>query len=228
MLSRSLCMLMTSTDTYRRGRKRSEGDLHQKSVLAYHEATKKVTAMYEFLEKFPTCVHIPDKLRERADDIFEYYNSRILEEEHRELKSIINRCIIHTARICSVFTAIRKYESGMTMKDVEIEEVDMQLALAIMQVLLQHTCVATTMLGVNKVIKLKHVFTRQKLLEILPEEFTTHQFITVCEDKMQYSRSTIYKVLSEWTQEEVLLKIKFGYYKKTGNPLPRIYHRLRS
>ncbi len=200
----------------------SWGDVDEEAIIdqkysLYDKATDKITEIFNYLQKFPTEVLIPESGRRRIDKFLKYYEERINDENLQDLFSIILRMPIHVARICGVLCGLRKAEMGSVARRVYATEEDVTLALELMSVLVLHSCMSTTLLPGHQQVsaqKMTAVFTHERIYNQLPELFTTQDVENLSNECGGPKRSARHTMITQWTERGLILRVQRGKYKK--------------
>ena len=217
MESRALTLLTSSDTEWYSWGDEDEGDGITAFDQAYKDAGEELVRIHDYLLESPTHVTVPKKLRYYCDHHCDYYFQRLESLHLDSLTSIVKRAPIMIARICSILCALRKYEMRLPCTEMEATEEDVEIALQITITLLRHTCIATTMLvdAPHQINKIQNVFKNETLYDLLPESFTTAEFLKLCVEKYNWGRATIHRVINDWMKDGFLERPQKGIYTKT-------------
>lgn len=135
---------------------------------------EKTRDMYLFLQKYPTEVKFTMDQWNRHQSYFESMRNRIMLENQAELTSVVFRHGLNAARLAMILTALRKYESQWTFHEVVCSEEDFQIAMAMIDTLLQHSLTYATSLPkhMDITLEMRHNDKVKTALKSLPKKFT--------------------------------------------------------
>lgn len=133
----------------------------------------RVLEMYGFLKENPTEV----KLTADQWEWHRAYYSEVLRhvrlEESEAPVSVVLRHGLNTARLAMILTALRKYDEQWSFHEMKCSEDDFRRAMAVMEVLLQHSLMLSTTLRreVGSTVEMRHYFRVLEALESLSSNF---------------------------------------------------------
>lgn len=145
----------------------------------FHELGEEVLKMYRYLKAHPTDVYLtPDQW----DWHLAYYGQAlqgVRMEESDGPVSVVLRHGLNTARLAMILTAIRKYDAQWEFYDMKCTDEDFGLAMAIMEILLNHSLMLSTSLVKEdpSPTLMKDYFKVRKALEKLKPEFHYKELI---------------------------------------------------
>ncbi len=154
------------------------GESGNKNKL-FDSLSGKVLEMYRYLKAYPTEVFFtPDQWDVHAS-FFQSALQGVKMEEVEGPVSVVFRSGLIAARLCMIFTALRKFEAHWSFPDITCTDEDLLLALAIMEVLLSHSLLyATSLRKVNATpVEMRKYFRVRRALEKLKSEFTYTQLV---------------------------------------------------
>lgn len=155
-----------------------KGDSTNRTQL-FNELSSSVLDMYRYLKAYPTEVSLSADQWAVHESFFQSYLQQVKMEEVDGPVSVVFRYGLSTARLAMVFTCLRKFEAQWSFRDIICTDEDFYLALAIMEVLLQHSLMFATSLHKVKgaPAEMRKYFKVRKALERLKPEFTYTELI---------------------------------------------------
>ena len=143
-------------------------------VTLYKEFSLQVLEMYYFFQQSPTEVTLTDSQWEEHTTYFDRLLNEVASEQADAPGSIVLRGALMVARIASIFTALRKYEGAMRMKEYICTDEDFHAAMQIVQTTLNHSLLVSSSLPGDEVKSkpLKSYFRIRTVVESLPTTFT--------------------------------------------------------
>ncbi len=185
------------------------------STALFRKLSQDVRRMYYFLLESPTNVLLTDEQWKRHDETFSRMLSEVSLEEGTDKESMVYRLGLIACRLMSIFTAMRKYESGWTMKDLYCSDEDFVRAMAIAEVLLEHGMSLSTIFPEQstKPRQMNYYFKYRVVLGKMPTRFTRADFLKVCVEN-GVSVATGDRILREAKQDLYLEKEGNMYIKK--------------
>ena len=177
----------------------------------------RVKAMFDFLEKWPTEVRLSRRQWNEHTRYFRRVMRQVQMEGNDAAHSIVVRHGVQAARLAMILTAVRKFEEGMTMKEYVCTDEDFRVAMELVKTLMRHSLqLLTTLPDMNSNRKrMKTFFTCRLVLEVLPEEFYAHDFVSEMA-KRGISRATSYRRLKKMVKQGLLELLPEGKYRKIG------------
>lgn len=193
------------------------GDAGNKNKL-FDRLSVKVLDMYRYLKAYPTEVFFtPDQWR-MHESFFQSALQGVKMEETEGPVSVVFRYGLVAARICMVFTGLRKFEAQWSFRDITCTDDDFLLSLAIMEVLLSHSLsYATSLRRVNETpVEMHKYFRVRRALEKLKSEFTYSELVeALCSEG--FSITAAKRCRKRLMEMEVIVKqetkYKFGSRK---------------
>ena len=194
-------------------------ELYDEMDEKYEKAALKVYAMFEYLEKFPTHVTIPVECKRLCDKKCSKYLNTLEKEGYLNLDALVKRLPILISRICGILCGIRKMEMGYVAQQMKATPEDTEIALEIANLLLRHTCIATTLLkkDTKQTSKITNVFKGEEIFSYLPEEFTMEQYLNISRSVTNASRRTLFRRVSDWQDDGFIVRLKKGTYRKLSD-----------
>lgn len=219
--SRALTLLTSNNADYMNWSDADESESPEEFDKVYREVSDELMKIYDFLKESPTQVFVPQELRLHCDRTFRLYTKRLKEEKRSYMEAIIRRAPIAVARIASIFVALRKYDMNLHTQVMEATEEEVRIALEIVKVFIRHTVIAASMIVPNthKLNKVTNVFYAESLYQMLPDVFTSHKVEDLLEEKFQMSRSTAFRLIRQWQEDNMVVKTRKGEYRKTHKAL---------
>lgn len=133
--------------------------------------------MYFFFQQSPTEVTLSDRQWEEHTAYFDCLLNEVASEQADAPGSIVLRGALMVARIASIFTALRKYEGAMHMKEYICTDEDFHASMQIVQTILNHSLLVASSLPGEKMKPqpMQSYFRIRSVVESLPKTFTYKQ-----------------------------------------------------
>ena len=143
-------------------------------ITFFKRLSQQVLHMFFLFQQSPTEVTLTDQQWEEHTAYFDRLLTEVASEQVKAPGSIVLRAALITARIATIFTAMRKYEGGMHMKECICTDEDFHAALQIVQTITSHSLLLLSSLSGNEVKSkpLRSYFRLKPILDSLPETFT--------------------------------------------------------
>ena len=148
------------------------GERQNKNRL-FQELAGKVLDLYRYLRTHPTEVCFTPDQWDWHQSYYESMLQDVLLENVDGPVSVIYRHGLNTARLAMIFTALRKFESQWTFYELKCSDEDFRRAMAIMEVLLNHSLTLSTSLRKEgaSAAPMMNYFRIQEALSTLKPEF---------------------------------------------------------
>ena len=184
--------------------------------LYYQELSREVLEMFFFLRQSPTEITFSDKQWEEHTEYFSNVLDAVASERANAPGSVVLRSALVVARIASIFTALRKFEEGLQMKEYMCNDEDFHSAMAIVRTTLQHSLLLESSLpgDTTKAKPLRSYFRIGKIFNMLSDYFTLKDIKEKALSE-NVSESSLYRYLHQ------LIETK--HIEKQGNK----YHKLK-
>ena len=145
----------------------------QNKDRVFQKLSGKVVEMYRYLRSNPTEVLFTLDQWDWHQSYFESILQDVLLENLDGPVSVIYRHGLNTARLAMIFTALRKYDSRWTFYELKCSDDDFRRAMAIMEVLLNHSLTLSTTLRKDEAnaAPITQYFRIQEALATLKPEF---------------------------------------------------------
>lgn len=182
------------------------------SVL--NDAANEVTALHEFFSgreiEFVINQEERDLLNATGHRLTEYYRERLDEE----FCASLFRYMQSAARIAVSLTAIRAFESGDKSATITVRTQDMETAVEVVEVLLEHAAIVFENLPSPSAIIPKA--RANQLYEILPKEtdFKRSDIVQLAKDKLKMAARTVDRTLADLFKNNKITKVSNGVFKK--------------
>lgn len=166
----------------------------------------RVLEMYRFLKENPTEVKLtPDQWEWHRTYYAEVLRHVRLEESEGPV-SVVLRHGLNTARLAMIFTALRKFDEQWSFHEMTCPEDDFRRAMAVMEVLLQHSLMLSTTLRheVGSTVEMRHYFRVLEALETLPSNFRYNELMDALHSQ-GISLSTAKRIRSRLLETEVIV-----------------------
>ena len=146
-------------------------------ITLYKGFGKEVLEMYFFFQQSPTEVTLSDRQWEEHTAYFDCLLNEVASEQADAPGSIVLRGALMVARIASIFTALRKYEGAMQMKEYICTDEDFHASMQIVQTILNHSLLVASSLPGEKMKPqpMQSYFRIRSVVESLPKIFTYKQ-----------------------------------------------------
>ena len=146
-------------------------------ITLYKGFGKEVLEMYFFFQQSPTEVTLSDRQWEEHTAYFDCLLNEVASEQADAPGSIVLRGALMVARIASIFTALRKYEGAMQMKEYICTDEDFHASMQIVQTILNHSLLVASSLPGEKMKPqpMQSYFRIRSVVESLPRIFTYKQ-----------------------------------------------------
>ena len=168
-----------------------------------------------FLDNSPTWVKFSDAQRKRLDRFFEreYYNVRSFGNE--DMESTVLRYRLAIFRIGMELTALRKGESGCSVRVWTISDDDFATAFHLGKVCLQHAyVVATSLQSASSEVHFRFPHHLRNLFVSLLDSFKRIDVVKEANVR-EISESTVDKFLRKLQKNDLIISEGNGYYRKT-------------
>lgn len=177
----------------------------------FKKIQSRVTAMIEFFDnQSPIQFQMSSKqwelLNNRCSDLLSKYTILISDD----MSSSIYRLGLISFRIAMIFSALRKYEDAITSSTLSCLDIDIDLALTLIESYIFHTVVMFQYLPKRSGVKLDPK--RRKFLEYLPDHFDRSQAVLIGA-QLSIAQRTVDLYLAKF-QPSLLKKDDYGKYKK--------------
>lgn len=147
----------------------------QEDYITYYKGlSREVLDMYYLFQQSPTEVTLTDAQWEEHTSYFDRLLNEVASEQADAPGSIVLRGALMVARIASIFTALRKYEGAMHMKEYICTDEDFHASMQIVQTTIDHSLLLASSLPGDEVKSkpLKSYFRIRTIVESLPKTFT--------------------------------------------------------
>ena len=171
--------------------------------------SNKVLDAIEFLELYPTEFDLTREQWNTLNSEFTNWLNEVANFVGEEATSVVKRLGVILYRIAMILTVLRKFENGLSERDIQCEDIDFDIALKLVAVYKEH---ATYMFGTLP----KSGIINNKLKEFylaLPESFKRKECLLIGK-KVNIKERTIDKYLTELVKMAFLDKTDFGLYNK--------------
>ncbi len=179
----------------------------------FQALSHRLAQAYAWLEKHPTRVRLSHRQWVRVDEVFSdlLRQSSLLERE--DFQSCVKRHGLMTMRLCMVFTALEKAEQGYTSAVCYCSQPHFEAALSIATTCLEHSrlLITSVQAGDNDVRELENPDKLSLILERLPRQFTTRQFMDTAVH-LEIPERTAYRLLQNAIDLKIS-KISRGLYE---------------
>ena len=182
--------------------------------LHYQGLSQEILKMFFFFQQSPTEITFSDKQWEEHTEYFSNVLDAVASERANAPGSVVLRSALVVARIASIFTALRKYEGGLQMKEYMCNDEDFHSAMAIVRTTLQHSLLLESSLpGDNTKTKpLRSYFRIGKIFNMLPDYFTLKEIKEkALSDNI--ADSSLYRYLLQLIETKHLEKQGDAYHK---------------
>ena len=154
------------------------GDKKNKDKV-FRELAAKVMDMYRYLLARPTEVMLTPDQWDWHQSFFQSALQDVQLEGSDAAVSVVFRHGLNTARLAMILTAMRKYEAKWDFYELKCADEDFRIALAIMEVLLQHSLTLSTSLRTDQASpgEMHQYFRVRAALEKLNPEFRYHDLM---------------------------------------------------
>ena len=149
-----------------------QGERQNKNRL-FLQLAGKVLEMYRYLRANPTEVFLTSDQWDWHQSYFQSMLKDALLEKPDGPVSVIFRHGLNTARLAMIFTALRKYDARWNFYELKCSDDDFRRAMAIMEVLLNHSLMLSTTLRQDgtTAVPMTNFFRIQEALATLKPEF---------------------------------------------------------
>ena len=149
-----------------------QGERQNKNRL-FQQLAGKVLEMYRYLRANPTEVFLTSDQWDWHQAYFQSMLKDALLEKPDGPVSVIYRHGLNTARLAMIFTALRKFDAQWTFYELKCSDEDFRRAMAIMEVLLNHSLMLSTTLRQDGAVAapMTNYFRIQEALATLKPEF---------------------------------------------------------
>lgn len=184
-------------------------------ITLYRRLSQQVLHMFYLFQQSPTEITLTDQQWEEHTAYFECLLNEVASEQTDAPGSIVLRAALITVRIAAIFTAIRKYEGGMHMKECICTDEDFRSALQIVQTTTNHSLLVSSSLPGDDVKSkpLQSYFRIRPIINSLPEIFTYKEVKEKALPSGISERST-FRYLKNLTEA--------GYIEKQGDSYKKI------
>jgi len=140
----------------------------------------RVLDMYRFLKEHPTEVKLTPEQWEWHYTRFHSLLEHVQLEDADGPVSVVFRHGLNAARLAMIFTALRKYDEGWSFHEMVCSDADFTRAMAIMEVLLEHSLMLSTTMRKDEgmLYEMRHYFRVLEALETLPPTFRYSELMT--------------------------------------------------
>lgn len=192
-------------------------------VSLYKRLSREVLDMFLFFQQSPTEVTLTDSQWEEHTAYFDRVLNEVASEQTDAPGAIVLRSALIAARIASIFTALRKFECAMQMKEYICTDDDFHSAMQIAQVTLNHSLLLSSSLPGNesKAKPLQSYFRIRPIIESLPKIFT-YKEIKQKALSAGISESSICRYLKELVRLKQLDKQENKYIKIKTYPAKQV------
>ncbi|WP_082391421.1 DUF3987 domain-containing protein [Jiulongibacter sediminis] len=187
----------------------------RKFILTDHfeGLSEKVLQMVDFLSVQDTEIEMSQDQWQALNSSFAKHLYQVGLYTGEEAASIVFRLGLIAFRIVMIFTALRKFENGEFSKNLVCTDEDVQIALDICQVYLQHSLLMFSNLpGSNQETSFKPGDSKRKFFEALPQNFTRQEAQTLGKT-FSLGVRTIDQILRNALGKD-LRKVKSGVYER--------------
>lgn len=170
--------------------------------------SKQLLDIYNFNKAFPFEFKLTDSQIKLHDKTFGDWTDQL--EKIEEFGSL-KRLGVASVRIAMILTSLRRVEMDNKESVIYCDEDIFEIALSIAGTFNQQIDYFYDLLGYEQIVSLKGI---QKVLNSLPDEFTTDTFIKVCEKTIELKIDGAKKQLKKLIEKKVLDNYKHGHYRK--------------
>lgn len=188
-------------------------------VSLYKRLSREVLDMFLFFQQSPTEVTLTDSQWEEHTAYFDRVLNEVASEQSDAPGAIVLRSALIAARIASIFTALRKFECAMQMKEYICTDDDFHSAMQIAQVTLNHSLLLSSSLpgDESKAKPLQSYFRIRPIIASLPDIFT-YKEIKQKALSAGISESSICRYLKELVRLKQIDKQENKYIKNKTYP----------
>ena len=150
----------------------------------YKQLADDLLRHYRYLLAYPTEVFFSEEQWKLHSSFFEALLLRVRVEGMEEPVGIVLRHAVMAARIAMIFTVLRKCEAEFSYRDITCTDEDFQNALAIIEVVVQHSLMLTTSMHQDRVPQreARSYFRVVKVLLAMPATFTYMELVRALVD----------------------------------------------
>ena len=145
----------------------------------YRQLADELLRHYRYLAAYPTEVQFSEEQWKLHSSFFEALLLRVRVEGMEEPVGIVLRHAVMAACIAMILTALRKCEAEFSYRDIGCSDDDFQVALAVIEVVVQHSLMLTTSMHQERVPQreARNYFRVVKVLLSMPSEFTYMELV---------------------------------------------------
>ena len=175
--------------------------------------------LHEFFLKYPCEMKLDKNQKKRFNRFFKNHMDALSFEEVDGYSSVIVRSAINFLRICSVLSAIRKYQEGNMDSTMYCHDDDFDAAMEIIDISIEHSLAVISMMPINpKKLKAEKASCPHRVMDImnnLSEQFSTNSFEQLAYTMYKMSKSSSTRSLRTMTERGYLNRIDKGLYQKS-------------
>ena len=185
----------------------------------FNKLGKELLEMHKTLLESPTLVSFTPEQWERHTEQFSAWLQASVIEGREAEHAIIYRHGLLAMRLASIFTVFRKYKDYPYAKEYYCTDEDLESALLIIGMLIEHSLLMSTALPATtfKPRAMHAVHRLEIVLGHLKRKFTFTEFINACSEE-GISKSAAKRLLKKSVETQVIVKQKDGYKKKKKTP----------
>lgn len=185
----------------------------------FNKLGKVLLEMHKTLLESPTLVSFTTEQWARHTEQFSAWLQASVIEGREAEHAIIYRHGLLAMRLSSIFTIFRKYDDYPYAKEYYCTDEDLESALLIIGMLIEHSLLMSTALPATtfKPRAMHAVHRLAIVLGRLKRKFTFTEFINACGEE-GISKSAAKRLLKKSVETQVLVKQKDGYKKKKKTP----------
>lgn len=145
----------------------------------FRELGRRMLEIYRYLQARPTEVKLTPGQWDWHQAFFQSALQDVQLEGSESAVAVVFRHGLNTARLAMILTALRKFEAQWDFYEVKCTDEDFGIAMAIMEVLLQHSLTLSTSLRTDQASpgEMHQYFRVRKALETLNPEFRYHELM---------------------------------------------------
>jgi hypothetical protein len=179
----------------------------------FNTKSKEVLKMVEYYETDEMILHLTDEQWERFNPVFIAYLEQINTFVSEDALSVVKRLGLILFRFCMIFTAIRKYVSNDSQREMYCLDTDFETALTLIKIFIQHSVIMFT--NLPKQVgqgPFKSGENKKKFFDSLPTKFQRKEAIELGK-KFDIGERSVDGFLKSCL-DNYLKQTKTGFYEK--------------
>lgn len=181
----------------------------------FQALSQKVYDMVNFFHYNDTEIHLTQEQWQKFNPVFEEYLIQINSFVSSDAQSIVKRLGLVLYRICMIFTALRKFQTKITDKEIQCLDEDFEIAMALIKVYLNHNILMFENLPKqddddDKVFKSSS--NKKLFFDALPQNFTRAEAVKIG-DTFNIKERTVGNILKNCIGK-YLIQPDYGQYQK--------------